>query len=218
MANWWEAPITQAHGVNGEQGVDLGTSYGTPITDILGGVVKAVNCAVGWRCEVDVATTYQGQQVTESFLHIDQPAVAAGQRLSPGDLVGLSGGQTSGGINNDDPNFSTGPHVEYDIFGGAAWQNPIDPTAVARGGPSGVSQLPIIGGLVSGVQGAAGAAQAAAQGPSAVAGAIAGLPASVGHGLAGALSASIHNVGVWAHNQVIPLMVALVVALVIFVR
>lgn len=46
--------------------------------------------------------------------------------------------------------------------------------------------------------------------------AVAGLPASIGHGLANALGAGTHDVGAWIHNQLVPLLVALAVALVLF--
>lgn len=45
---------------------------------------------------------------------------------------------------------------------------------------------------------------------------IAGIPTSIGHGLANATGASIHDIGVFAKNNVVGLIVALVVALVIF--
>lgn len=221
MANWWEAPITQAHGVAGEQGVDFGVGFHTPITAILGGIVQRVLCDVGWRCEVDVATQYQGRPATESFLHIDQPAVSVGQSLAPGDLIGLSGGQLSGGSNPDSPQYSSGPHVEFDLFQGGAWQNPIDPTALARGGPEGgtggnpLANVPILGGVFAAGQ-AQGQALSTGQGLGAIAGALAGLPASIGHGLADATAAGFHDIGVFAGNQVVPLIVALVVALILF--
>lgn len=48
------------------------------------------------------------------------------------------------------------------------------------------------------------------------AGAVAQLPASVGHGLANAAGASLQNAGVFFRNQLVPLLVALVVAIVLF--
>jgi CHAP domain len=41
---------------------------------------------------------------------------------------------------------------------------------------------------------------------------------NVGHGLANALGASLSNVATWTKNMIVPLVVALVVALVLFVR
>jgi CHAP domain len=67
---------------------------------------------------------------------------------------------------------------------------------------------------VGGVAGLVGssAASAVATLPQAVA----GLPASVGHGLADAAGAGVANVGIWVRNQIVPLVVALVVALVLW--
>lgn len=46
--------------------------------------------------------------------------------------------------------------------------------------------------------------------------AIGGVPASIGHGLANALSASLSNVATFAKNQIVAIIVALVVVLVLF--
>lgn len=71
--------------------------------------------------------------------------------------------------------------------------------------PGGISNVPVIGGLVGGAQAALTTPQA-----------VAALPAEVGHGLANAAGASLQNVGIWARNQIVPLLVALVVAIVLF--
>lgn len=163
MAPWNQYPITQAHGVNGEQGVDFGVPFHTPLTPILPGQVQRVDCSTGWRCEIDILTSYQGQNFIESFLHIDQPMVSAGQSVNTNTILGLSGGQTSGGLNPDDPNFSTGPHTEFDMFRGTVpWRNAIDPTALAQGGPRAGSggdnsSLPVVGGIQDGFQALANA-------------------------------------------------------------
>lgn len=65
--------------------------------------------------------------------------------------------------------------------------------------------LPVVGGL----EGAAGAALSTPA-------AIAGLPASIGHGLANAAGATTANVGTWFRNQLVPLLVGLTVAIVLF--
>lgn len=71
--------------------------------------------------------------------------------------------------------------------------------------PGGTSSLPVVGGLSA-------AATAAITTPQA----IAGLPGSVGHGLANAATATTSNVATWFKNQIVPLLVGLVVAIVLF--
>lgn len=158
MPAWWQYPITQAHGENGEQGVDFGVPFHTPLTPILPGQVQRIDCSSGWRCEIDILTSYQGQQAIESFLHVDQPMVSVGEQVNTGTVLGLSGGQLSGGSNPDSSQFSTGPHTEFDIFmGNKPWQNAIDPTSLARGGPqAGSGGNGLIGGLTGGVANNAG--------------------------------------------------------------
>lgn len=71
--------------------------------------------------------------------------------------------------------------------------------------PGGASNIPVVGGAVGAAEGLAGLPAA-----------ISGLPAGVGHGLANATSATVTNVGRWFGNQLVPLVVALVVAIVLF--
>jgi hypothetical protein len=52
--------------------------------------------------------------------------------------------------------------------------------------------------------------------PFGIGSAISGLPGQVGHGLANAATAGVDNLAAWAKNQIVPLTVALVVAVVIF--
>lgn len=216
----WTDVITQAFNPPAEYGTDFGVPFHTPIPTVLGGTVDRINCGVGWRCEVDIASRYGGDPVTESYLHIDEPAVRVGQQVRPGDLVGLSGGQLSGGSNPDWAPFSTGPHVEFDIFRGGPFQNPIDPVNIARGGPS--STTPdVLNPFHLGQQLASG--QVSLPNPLdvgtgiAVLGAgIAGIPASIGHGLADAVTAAGHNAGVFLQRQIVALVVAAVVLLVLF--
>lgn len=141
---WWRYPVSQAHGVAGETGVDLETPFHTPITAILGGKVTRILGGVGWQQEIDIATSYLGKPATETYLHIDVPQVTAGETIQPGQQIGLSGGETfdqaqhlSGAQSPDSPVHSSGPHVEFNLFQGSVWQNPIDPTALVRGGPQG---------------------------------------------------------------------------------
>lgn len=215
---WYDFPVTQAHGVNGEAGVDYGTPFHTPLTALLSGVVQRVVTGIGYGAEVDIASSYQGQPITQTFLHVDVPTVQPGQQVGVGQLIGLSGGQLSGGQNPDTSQYSSGPHTEFDLFRGGPWQNPIDPTQFvanyARGGPGGnpLANVPVLGGLI-------GAGQTAASdvsGLGSIGPAIAGLPGSVGHGLANAAGAGLTDVSTFFKNQIVALIVALVVAIVLW--
>lgn len=225
MAAWWQDPITQAHGVSGEQGVDLGTPFHTPLDEILGGTVQAVNCGVGWGCEIDVATQFQGQSYVEGYLHVDQPLVSPGQQLAPGQEIGLSGGEITalpGAQHIDSPQFSTGPHTEYDLWRGTSpWQNAIDPTAVVQagpgvGGPSGTGgQLPgPVQAIISIVTGGAGAA--AAQTPTSQ---LPGLNVVLDPfgGLGQQVGAGASSLGNWIHDRAVPFAGANVIALAVAV-
>lgn len=228
MALWWQDPITQAHGVNAEQGVDLGTPFHTPLSEILGGTVQRVDCAVPWACEIDVSTMVQGQSYVEGYLHVDSPFVAPGQVLTPGQEIGLSGGEITplpGAQHVDSPNVSTGPHVEYDLWRGTSpWQSPIDPTATVQAGPGVGGPGPsgpggLIGGIISVITGGAGTAA----GNAAAAGQLPGLNVVVDPfgSLGQQVGGSFSSLGNWVHDRAVPFaganLVALAVAAIVIV-
>lgn len=76
-------------------------------------------------------------------------------------------------------------------------------------------KLPPFPGSQAGIS-AGQAAVSTGQGLAGIGSAIAGLPAAIGHGLANATTATTHNAAAWAKNWIVPLLVALVVAIVLF--
>lgn len=139
---WWQLGITQAHGQNGELGVDVGTPFHTNITDIFSGTVVDAGYHA-WGGQVDIATTLpNGQHVIEQFLHLDQIAagITTGAQVVAGQFLGLSGGQTSGGAHPASTQFSTGPHTEFGLYSGTPGASTaLDPTAyLAYGSGAGI--------------------------------------------------------------------------------
>jgi len=95
--------------------VDIGTPLDTPITAIKSGNVVQADYAP-WGGEVfikpdDGSTEYY-------YYHFDVNEVKAGQHVNAGDLVGLSGGQNSGGSHPISSEWSTGPHTHVGYFTG----------------------------------------------------------------------------------------------------
>jgi hypothetical protein len=142
---WWEFPFTQGYRPPSEYGVDVGTPLDTPLTAIFGGVVTRANYNP-WGGEVDIKTA---KGLTEYFLHLDQiaPGIAPGAKVSPGQLLGLSGGQLSGGAHPTAAEYSSGPHVEYGLFSGSWGVGTVDPTAIVKAGAplAGASSGPLGG-------------------------------------------------------------------------
>lgn len=152
---WYQYPTSQAYGQNGEEGIDLATPFHTPITALFGGTVRWAG-RTQWACgssggEVTIVCNIPGKGVlTSYYLHLDTVAVNVNDTVNPGQLIGLSGGQTSGGqwpvINCPQKGitYSTGPHIEFGF--NASWVSGpgyhIDPTpyiTMARNG-----NLPIV--------------------------------------------------------------------------
>lgn len=138
---WYSYGISQGFGVNGEKGVDLATPFHTPITALYAGQVRWAG-RTQWACgssggEVTIVCNVPGHGVlTSYYLHLDQANVKVGDTVQVGQVIGLSGGQLSGGqwpvVNCPSRGdvYSTGPHTEFGF--NAPWvsgpgQN-IDPT------------------------------------------------------------------------------------------
>lgn len=93
--------------------VDLATPFHTPITAMKSGKVVQADYAP-WGGEVfikpdDGSTEYY-------YYHFDENEVKSGQHVNAGDLVGLSGGQTSGGLHPVTDGESTGAHTHVGFF------------------------------------------------------------------------------------------------------
>ena len=129
---WWQYPITQGYNPPQEYGVDLGTPYGTPITSLYAGKVVQADYAP-WGGEVTIATSIPGIGAVNWYVqHLDSLAsgIQVGSQVSPGQTLGLSGGQNTGGVHPESAQWSSGPHTEEGF--GAPWHlgglnfNPLD--------------------------------------------------------------------------------------------
>lgn len=114
--------VTQRFGQNGETGVDMGMPMGTPITSLTDGQVLGMGYYGGGGV-VSVKSSVQGKTASVYYQHLDliSPTIAVGSTVKPGDMIGWSGGQLSGGHHPSTPQFSSGPHLEVGLnapFGG----------------------------------------------------------------------------------------------------
>jgi murein DD-endopeptidase MepM/ murein hydrolase activator NlpD len=109
------------HPVLGElrrhSGVDLAAPHGTPIAATADGAVMFANWSGGYGLLVALD---HGGGIETRYGHMSRIAVAPGQRVRIGDLVGYVG---STGL-------STGPHVHYEVRVNGA---PVNPYANLRG-------------------------------------------------------------------------------------
>lgn len=116
---WLQDGITQAFGVNGETGVDIGTPFGTPITSPVAGKVTNAR-GYGYGGEVDVqAADSAGNPLVYGFLHLSDITAKVGQAVGVGTVLGYSGG-TQQGTYKTDPAYSNGPHTEFDLWSGVS--------------------------------------------------------------------------------------------------
>ena len=135
--------ITQRWNGASETGIDLGMVVGTPITALMDGTVRGAGVdATG--AYLGIESVFNGQRICWYFQHLDQNLVQVGESVQAQQIVGYSGGQTSGG-NHPATVGSTGPHIEVGInfpWGGGRNPDQIGPnydplpvlTYVAGGG------------------------------------------------------------------------------------
>lgn len=131
---WWNWPIGQSYGQNGEQGVDYAGPLNTAIHSIVGGKVVysgySGDASLGYVIQIATASG-----AVWHFQHMNSSMVRVGQSVNVGDTLGVSGGPPG--------QYSTGPHIEVRYsptfnpalatgsgIGGAywsdgKWQNPV---------------------------------------------------------------------------------------------
>jgi murein DD-endopeptidase MepM/ murein hydrolase activator NlpD len=118
---WYQYPITHgyitSHLTNDWDSPhfadDIATPFHTPLTAIKSGKVVQADYAA-WGGEVfikpdDGSTEYY-------YYHLDENDVNAGQHVNAGQMVGLSGGQNTGGSHPVSTQWSTGPHTHVGYF------------------------------------------------------------------------------------------------------
>lgn len=131
MTNWFDHPITHGYYPNYDPtvpdtphyAVDIGLPQDTPITAIKSGKVVQADYAV-WSGQPgggEVWIQPDDGSAEYYYYHFDQNKVSAGQHVNAGDVVGLSGGQNSGGSHPTSTEWSTGPHVHVGYF--TSWTN-----------------------------------------------------------------------------------------------
>lgn len=129
MTDWWQYTTSLLYGQpdsgNGgvENGVDFQTPFHTPITVLqgLGGIITGIN-KDPWGGTITIQTQTNvgnGPGIFSYYTHLDTFAsgLSVGSTVKPGDLLGLSGGQVTGG-NMPSGSYSTGPHVEFGFTNG----------------------------------------------------------------------------------------------------
>ncbi len=94
--------------------VDIGTPYHTPITALWSGTVTSQRTGLPWGTEVFVKP--DNGLPTYYYYHLDQLNTSVGQHLNAGDVIGLSGGQNSGGSNPSSSTYSSGVHTHVGFF------------------------------------------------------------------------------------------------------
>lgn len=126
MTAWFAYPISHGYYPNYDANtpdtphyaVDIGMPMDTPITAIKSGKVVQADYAV-WNGAAgggEIFVKPDDGSTEYYYYHLDQNQVVAGQHVNAGDVVGLSGGQNSGGSHNTDPMWSTGPHLHVGYF------------------------------------------------------------------------------------------------------
>lgn len=136
-----------------EYGVDIAIPTGTTITSLTSGTIENYGYYGGGGV-VSIKTSIGGKPQTVYYQHLDLIAdgLVPGASVKPGDYLGLSGGQLSGGHHPSSPQYSSGAHVEvglnapYGSIWGAAYGPNVDPlpwlkTVSSGGGGTGLQGL-----------------------------------------------------------------------------
>lgn len=126
MSNWYANPVTHPYIPDYESNVpdsphfaeDIGTPWHTQITALLPGTVEKADYQA-WGGELFIKPD-DSSYPEYYYYHLDDLAagIAPGTHVGAGQLIGLSGGQTSGGDHPVTDGESTGPHTHVGYFDG----------------------------------------------------------------------------------------------------
>ncbi len=114
---WRTNPWPEFH-----KGLDLEANYGTPVHATAAGTVASASWDGGFGMKVDID---HGNGYHTWYAHLSRATVSAGQRVTKGQLIALSGSSGS----------STGPHLHYQLMYEG---QPIDPLPFLNGVPENV--------------------------------------------------------------------------------
>jgi len=101
---WRMHPIF--HVMRFHAGIDIGASYGAPVSAAADGVVTSAGDASGYGTLVVVSHgTRGGQDLSTAYAHMSQLLVSVGQHVGRGQQVGAVGNEGN----------STGPHLHFEV-------------------------------------------------------------------------------------------------------
>ncbi len=94
---------------------DIGTPFHTPITALFSGTVVSQREGLPWGTEIFIQPD-DSALPQYYYYHLDTLNTQVGEHLSAGQMIGLSGGQNTGGSNPSTPAMSSGPHTHVGFF------------------------------------------------------------------------------------------------------
>lgn len=95
------------------QGVDIAAARGAPVSPVMSGVVTMAGPRNGYG---NVVVVDHGNGLTTLYAHCDSLDVAAGQAVSPGDIIARVG----------DTGRATGPHLHFEVRSEGRAVDPMD--------------------------------------------------------------------------------------------
>jgi hypothetical protein len=118
VSQTWMEVINGKH--TNETGIDIGThgKIDLPVYAVSSGKILGSGYYGGGGVVSEQSTIHYGGingPASIYYQHLDKTLVSKGQDVVQGQLIGLSGGQLSGGSHPSSSQFSTGPHIEIGI-------------------------------------------------------------------------------------------------------
>lgn len=106
--------------LGGNHLVDIRTPFHTPITALASGTITQIGYKP-WGGQLTYKLDQPINGVPYAFyIHLDQlnPNLAVGQHINAGDLIGLSGGQNTGGYSPEASTWSSQPQTGFGLSNG----------------------------------------------------------------------------------------------------
>ena len=116
------------HPITGEEskhtGIDLAGEWHTEILAVQSGEVVFAGVKTAFGNCIEIKHEVNGEIIYSFYAHLSEIRVEVGDRVEQGEVIGLEGGDP---VYDENPGYSTGHHLHFEIRKASGYGNDIDP-------------------------------------------------------------------------------------------
>ena len=108
-------------------GIDLAGTWHTEVVSVADGEVVFAGVQTAFGNCVEIKHEIDGETIYSFYAHLSEIDVEVGQKVKQGETIGLEGGDPE---QDENPGYSTGHHLHFELRNASGYGNDIDPNIV----------------------------------------------------------------------------------------